>query len=107
MDRHEKMKTLWNRYKYPLIVLAAGIVLMTVPTTDRKDGDAAELPFREILCRTEGVGRAEVLVSEKGVVVVCDGADRAAVRLDILRCVKSYTGFTSEKVTILKMKKQQ
>ena len=104
MDRHEKVKNFWNRYKYPLIVLAAGIVLMTVPMSTGKNEAATELSFREILCRTEGVGRAEVLVSEKGVVVVCDGADRAAVRLDILRCVKSYTGFASDKVTILKMK---
>ena len=104
MDRHEKMKSFLERYKYPLIVFAVGIVLMTVPMNGGNTGSRTELSFREILCRTEGVGRAEVLVSEKGVVVVCDGADRAAVRLEILRCVKSYTGFGSEKVTILKMK---
>lgn len=99
-----KIKGFLDRYKYPLIVLALGIALMTVPANGGRGGSDAELQFREILCRTEGVGRAEVLVSEKGVVVVCDGADKASVRLDILRCVKSYTGFASEKVTILKMK---
>ena len=104
MDGNGKIKSFLDRYKYPLIVLALGIALMTVPVNGERDGSDAELQFREILCRTEGVGRAEVLVSEKGVVVVCDGADRASVRLDILRCVKSYTGFASEKVTILKMK---
>ena len=105
MDRHGKVKSFLEQYKYPLIVLAAGIVLMTAPMGGGKDEGGPELSFREILCQTEGVGRAEVLISEKGVVVVCDGADRAAVRLEILRCVKSYTGFGSEKVTILKMKK--
>lgn len=104
MGGNEKVKGFLERYKYPLIVLAAGIFLMTAPLGGRKGESGTELPFREVLCRTEGVGRAEVLVSEKGVVVVCDGADSAAVRLDILRCVKSYTGFGSEKVTILKMK---
>ena len=106
MDRNEKVKTLLDKYKYPLIVLAAGILLMTVPTGGKEDESGTESPFREMLCAAEGVGRAEVLVSEKGVVIVCDGADSAEVRLKILRCVKSYTGFGSEKVTILKMKKQ-
>ena len=98
------MKGFLDRYKYPLIVLAVGILLMTLPINGEKGKSGTELQFKEILCSTEGVGRAEVLVSEKGVVVVCDGADRASVRLDILRCVKSYTGFDSGKVTILKMK---
>ncbi len=107
MGQHEKVKALLTRYKYPLIVLAVGIGLMTVPVNREKDKSGTEIPFREILCRTEGVGRAEVLISEKGVVVVCDGADRAAVRLAVLRCVKSYTGFSSENVTILKMKEER
>lgn len=100
----KKVKGFLNRYKYPLIVLIVGLLLMTVPVSGRKDESDKESSFREILCCTEGVGRAEVLVSEKGVVVICDGADKAEVRLNILRCVKSYTGFSSEKVTILKRK---
>ena len=35
------------------------------------------------------------------VIVVCEGAAKASVRLDILRAVYSYTGFGSDKVTIL------
>lgn len=104
MDTLGKMKGFLDRYKYPLIVLALGVLLMTVPTGGGKAESGTEQKFREILCSTEGVGRAEVLVSEKGVAVVCDGADRASVRLDILKCVKSYTGFGADKVTILKMK---
>lgn len=103
MDTDGKLKAFLDKYKYPVIVLAVGIMLMTLPTGGAKDS-GAEKQFREILCSTEGVGRAEVLVSEKGVVIVCDGADSAAVRLDILRCVESYTGFGSGNVTILKMK---
>lgn len=105
MDTDGKLKAFLNKYKYPVIVLAVGIMLMTLPISGTKDKDSgAEKQFRELLCSTEGVGRAEVLVSEKGVVIVCDGADSAAVRLDILRCVESYTGFSSRNVTILKMK---
>jgi hypothetical protein len=43
------------------------------------------------------------LLSDNGVVVVCDGAENAKVRLDIIRAISSYTGFTSGKITILKM----
>ena len=106
MDSNGKVKDFLEKYKYPLIILGLGIALMTVPVNGRKGERDEELPFRELLCCTEGVGRAEVLVSEKGVVVVCDGADKAAVRIDILKCVKSYTGFSSENVTILKMKNE-
>ena len=56
-----------------------------------------------MLSCTNGVGRAEVIASECGVVVVCDGAEDAKVRLDIIRAVSSYTGFASDKITILKM----
>ena len=60
-------------------------------------------PLKTVLSCTNGVGRAEVIASECGVVVVCDGAEDAKVRLDIIRAVSSYTGFASDKITILKM----
>lgn len=104
MDTDGKLKAFLNKYKYPVIVLTVGILLMTLPMGGGSKDGGAEEQFRRILCSTEGVGRAEVLVSEKGVVIVCDGADSASVRLDILRCVESYTGFGSGNVTILKMK---
>jgi len=39
-----------------------------------------------------------------GAVVLCQGADRAAVRLAIVEAVASATGLTSDKITVLKMK---
>ena len=39
-----------------------------------------------------------------GAVVVCQGGDRAAVRLAIVEAVGSITGLTSDKITVLKMK---
>ena len=44
-----------------------------------------------------------MIVSENGVVVVCRGAEDAKVRLDIIRAIGSYTGFGSDKITVLKM----
>ena len=40
----------------------------------------------------------------KGAVVVCEGADSAAVRLNIVRAVSSLTGLGSDKITVVKMK---
>lgn len=40
----------------------------------------------------------------QGAVILCQGADSAAVRLAIIQAVASATGLTSDKITVLKMK---
>lgn len=40
----------------------------------------------------------------QGAVIVCQGADRAQVRLAIVEAVMGATGLTSDKITVLKMK---
>lgn len=39
-----------------------------------------------------------------GAVVVCEGADAAAVRLAVTEAVSSFTGLGADKITVLKMK---
>ena len=39
-----------------------------------------------------------------GAVIVCQGADSAAVRLSIVEAVKSATGLSSDRISVLKMK---
>ena len=94
-----------EKFKYPLIVLVLGIALMLIPGKSAIIDEAADTdePLKTVLSCTSGVGRAEVIASDCGVVVVCDGAEDAKVRLDIIRAVSSYTGFASDKITILKM----
>ena len=94
-----------EKFKYPILILILGLILMLLPShTDSAgpavDGDAV---FQQILSSTEGVGEAKVIVSENGVVVVCRGGDNAAVRLEIIKAIGSYTGFGSDKITVLKM----
>jgi hypothetical protein len=97
-----------EKFKYPLIVLVLGVILMLVPTkSSYPAAGTTDSPLQTVLTRTKGVGDAVVIVSENGVVVVCEGADNAKVRLDILRAVSSYTGFGSDKITILKMKQSK
>ena len=94
-----------EKFKYPLIILIVGVVLMLIPgkSTYLNTPSGTDEPLKTVLSCTNGVGRAEVIASECGVVVVCDGAEDAKVRLDIVRAVSSYTGFASDKITILKM----
>ncbi len=96
------------KFKAPLIVLAIGIVLLLIPGS-RKEADGVQEPderLQILLENTRGVGQVRVLISEHGVVVVCEGAENPQVCLDILRAVGSYTGFGSDKITVLKMSDQ-
>lgn len=40
----------------------------------------------------------------RGALIVCQGADRAGVRLAVVDAVKSVTGLSSDRITVLKMK---
>lgn len=101
----DKWKMLWEQYRYPALVLLLGMLILLIP--NHKDAsESATMPkdaLAQVLSLAQGVGEAEVLISETGVVVVCEGADRAQTKLDILSAVASYTGFGSDKVTILKL----
>ena len=75
----------------------------------------------EVLYQTEGEDGKTVLVtgadrsenglvrttqppSDRGAVVVCKGADSAAVRLAVVEAVANATGLGTDRITVLKMK---
>lgn len=106
-ELRKKLKTL-DKFKYPLLILVLGLALMLAPSggSTAARTQTAESPdglLGTVLSCAEGVGRARVIVSESGVVVVCQGAGSADVRLDIIKAVSAYTGFSSDKITVLKM----
>ena len=93
-----------EKYKYPLIMLVFGLGLLMLPGNSVKDDSlTGDTLLQQVLTCSSGVGKAQVISSENGVVIVCQGAENAQVRLDIIRAVGSYTGFGSDKITILKM----
>ena len=58
-----------------------------------------------------GAGREEIGLIKKvkaptylGAVVVCQGADNASVRLAVVEAVRSATGLSSDRISVLKMK---
>ncbi len=96
-DILEKIKT----YRFPLLILLLGVVLMLLPSAASR-APAREASLGEALSLTQGVGEAYVLLSDNGVVVVCDGAQNAATRLEIIMAVRTYTGFGADQITVLK-----
>ena len=94
-----------EKYKYPLVILSLGLLLLLLPSYEGKDvaEQGRDALLQQVLSAATGVGNVQVISSEKGIVVVCQGAENAKVRLDIIHAVSSYTGFTSDKITILKM----
>ena len=99
------MKRILNtveRFKFPLLIMVLGIFLMLIPAGEKKTERENCCELGDVLSLTQGVGEAYVLVSENGVVVVCDGAQDAMVRMEITEAVKAYTGFGADRITILK-----
>lgn len=95
------------KYKYPLIILALGLLFLIFPSKQSANvvAESEDVLLQQILACSKGIGDARLISSENGVVVSCEGANNAQVRLDIIRAVSSYTGFSSDKITILKMVK--
>ncbi len=97
-----------KKYKYPLLALLLGLVIMLIPTgknsselsSDTPDGDEARL--EAVLTKCEGVGEVKVLLSENGAVVVCQGAEDPEVRFSIIKAVEAFTGFSSDRIQVFK-----
>ena len=100
-DKLGKLK----EFKVPLLILALGVLLMLFPGSGGAEETAEDEGslLQQALACSQGVGEARVILSENGVVVVCDGAENAKVRLEIIRAVSAYTGFGSDRITILRM----
>ena len=152
-----KCADLWRRYRYAILVLVLGVVLMIIPgkTEDKTDVPTnaptatqsdMEQRLEEILSQISGAGKVSVMVTEaegeltlyqqdsdssggldtviitdgnrnqqgliqqilprtyQGVIVVCQGANSASVRLNIIEAVSKVTGLGTDKIVVLKMK---
>lgn len=81
---------------------------------DEKRSDSDSGSSREAVTVFQSAGSSEktpvVTVTRypvyKGALIVCDGAESAAIRLSIVEAVSSLTGLGSDKITVIKMKHQ-
>lgn len=89
-----------------LLTIAAGE--QTVYQTDRSLSDTDQNLDTVLVTdenRREGGLVVQVLPPVyRGAVVVCQGADRATVRLAVVEAVMDVTGLSSDRITVLKMK---
>lgn len=93
-------------WKYVLLVAVVGLALLLIPSgAEKEPGEAAseEARLEALLGRMEGVGEVQVLLSEKGAAVVCQGADNAVVRLGICEVLRCYAGLGTDRVQVFKM----
>lgn len=96
----EKLK----KFKYPLLALVLGLLIMLVPIGGGSEETAVsdEERLASALEKCEGVGSVTALLSEKGAVIVCDGADSAEVRLNVMNAAEAFTGFPSDRIQVIK-----
>lgn len=77
-------------------------------TQSRTSEDTQEHQYETVLM--SGGGGEKALISAthypiyKGALVVCQGADKASVRLAVIRAVSGVTGLGSDHITVIKMK---
>jgi len=105
----ERLKELFagpNGIKLAALAAFAGLCLLLLPVKGRS-ANTEELSEQDRLCSLiasiEGVGRTELMLSEQGAVVVCQGADDAAVQLEISRALQCYTGLGADRIRIFLM----
>lgn len=71
--------------------------------------DESETQTQTVLLDNGSGGEAPITVKTiyptyQGALVICQGADRAAVRLNIVKAVSDLTGLGSDKISVIKMK---
>lgn len=159
-----KMKEFLKKYRFVVLILVIGIVLMVLPTNKRDtetpitQSDPSTMfedPSRElaqILSQIQGAGEVRILLTKgsgertvyqtdeeqessdqgqslrvetvivtdgdraqkglvqqilapeyRGAIVVCQGADNAAVRLAVIEAVADATGLGTDRISVLKM----
>lgn len=159
-----RLTALFKKYRWPLLVVLLGIVLMALPIGTAKETAQPQPqttqptadPQQElvqILSQIRGVGKVQVLLTVKsgetvkyqtdddivtsdtgstvrketviitdsdrnqqalivqvlppeylGAIIVCQGADDAAVRLAVVEAVSKATGLGADRISVLKMK---
>ena len=91
-----------------LMLTTSGSEEIFYQTDTRVSGDTRE--ETTVFSSTQSTQKTPVVTKTKKAsyagAVVCDGADSAAVRLRIMQAVSALTGLGSDKISVIKMKRQ-
>lgn len=91
------------------VLLTESASAQTIYQTDEDRGQDGSLRVETVIISNENRGE-EGLVSTitpptyLGAIVVCQGADRPAVQLSVIRAVSNVTGISSDRIVVVKMK---
>ena len=91
-----------------MLTLKSGSQLQLAEDTDRSVDEDELQTKQETVTLNRGSGYQDVVVTQQvypsyqGALVVCQGADRAAVRLAVTEAVSALTGLSSDKITVVK-----
>lgn len=91
-----------------MLTLKSGSQLYLAEDTDESADDEEVQVQRETVTLHRGSGYEDVVITRQiypmyqGALVVCQGADKAAVRLAVTEAVAALTGLSSDKITVVK-----
>ena len=94
-----------------LTLRASGASVYQTDTRTVTSGSGTTEECQTVFGQTSGSGKEPVVQTTlapqyQGALVVCDGADRASVRLAVVQAVTSLTGLGSNQIAVVKMKGQ-
>ncbi|MBQ9460018.1 MAG: hypothetical protein IJU66_08825 [Oscillospiraceae bacterium] len=113
----EKLRAVTGKYKLALAAVLLGAALLLIPAHGGRQEKAAETEppagvesrIEATLAAFDGVGRLHLTLTKangterwEGAVVVCEGAEDAAVRLALTQALRSLTGLGTDRITIVK-----
>lgn len=91
-----------------MLTLKSGSQLQLAEDTEESQSSDESESRRETVTIRRGSNEEEVVITHQmypayqGAVVVCQGADKAAVRLAITEAVAALTGLSSDRITVVK-----
>jgi stage III sporulation protein AG len=93
-----------------MLTLKSSSQLQLAEDQERSAGDSEMQLRQEKVTLNRGSGYEDVIVTRRiypvyqGALVVCQGADNAAVRLAVTEAVAALTGLSSDRITVVKWK---
>ena len=93
-----------------MLTLKSSSQLQLAEDEERSAGDSEMQLRQEKVTLNRGSGYEDVIVTRRiypvyqGALVVCQGADNAAVRLAVTEAVAALTGLSSDRITVVKWK---
>ena len=100
-----------GRVELMLTLRTSGASVYQTDTRTVTSGSGTTEECETVFGQTSGSGKEPVVQTTlapqyQGALVVCDGADRASVRLAVVQAVASLTGLGSNQIAVVKMKGQ-